>query len=671
MMNKIRLLLVLAASVLSSLHLVSQTAQPCRWAGSVEATTYYLGRVETVVGTVIYELDITHTTGEIFKLAGGNLTWSASGTWANGECTVQGGPYSFDISIDAGDVGYLNIDNNGNYYGDFTFYELGSVTPALVRTTCQGYTYYQSPVSYQMVIGKQDSTFLQNDFMTGSYAIMQAADFGSSYKWNLHKERPGTKLTVEAAGYDNWMPEAVGEGWNAANVLKFSAMLTEEDETTACAKADSFTFQLINVSREPGVCLNFPRAEVAADNYDLHFQQELNSPDDVMSSDWLTLRTPGGREATATVASYDWGAFGTLKVTAHMQGGKKITGYLKEHPEITEIPIPKRSPDSKIADHWKQDHGVQGLADDDDSESDPVGDGHPGDGFTLYEEYRGFQVNFEHKMGDPKKKDLFIYSESNDFLPGIQLFKAVTGLNVLTGLSEFFEFNKKTRLMNFNYSAAPHSVDQHGLWIKPSGMAGASFTNDLGPPKNVDSVNISLGAYGFRTIMRGTSKEITNELNSTVAHELGHAVHIDHHGERDNKRLWESENVYNKNTKIFDIHFTEDLIRDIFPQWEDGRPFTQILNGVFYVAMWGGEHSGFEDCIMRYDVAYAYQPGPGLGSDIRYMVRENERTGLMLCDKKEDSPGGVNDLNRQPRPRYGSALMGDCIHQICVNDKYH
>jgi hypothetical protein len=683
-MVKARFVLIIAAFVLSFSIMSSQTthnsqnrivASRCLWVGRIEATKNFFGQLETLAGILRYEFESSSPLGDRYRLTGGNLTWSASGTFS--EATVRGGPFNFDVSSDSGDSGYLNIDKNGNYYGDATFAKLNDGAP---RVTLIGkdYTITQPPYLYETFTGIQDSTFVQNDIMSGTYALTFLPNYYASYRWDLHKESAaGTNLVVSAADYETWVPKAArneveGIGKDIGNVITFQATLLEADGTTACAQADSFAFVLTKVSQEPGVSLNYPRAEVANTDFDLHFKQELNFPTDLMSSDRLALQTRGGREASATVASFDWGAYGTLKVTAYMQGGKTISGYLKGHPEVTDILIPKRTAGSKIADKWKQDHGVEGLADDDDSETDPVGDGHPGDGFTLYEEYRGFQEKGEHIFGDPKKKDLFVFlGDGPEFLPGVQLFKALTGLNVHYELQGFDEFGRGQRLMNFNHSDAPHSVEQHGLWIKWEDGRGFSFTPRLGPPKNVDSVNIHSVANGFRTIMRGSRMEITNELNVTVAHELGHAVHIDHHGEADKTKRWDAQLAFDITGNV-DIKFTEaGHAGFIIPKWENGRPFTQTLKGNVYVAVWGGEHCGFEDCIMRYDCAYAYIPGPGVTSDIRYIVRGDERTGLMLCVTKTDNLGGVNYLSRNPRPRYGSAVIGDCAHQICVNDKYH
>src|SRR6185295_18202278 len=92
--------------------------------------------------------------------------------------------------------------------------------------------------------------------------------------------------------------------------------------------------------------------------------------------------------AGVRLSSFDFGAYGELKVTARVNG-QDIVGYWKKDPDKRRQPLllPKRKPESHIADKWKEDNGATDLEDDDDSEGDPVGDEHRGDGLTLYEEY--------------------------------------------------------------------------------------------------------------------------------------------------------------------------------------------------------------------------------------------------------------------------------------------
>src|SRR5262249_37315892 len=102
--------------------------------------------------------------------------------------------------------------------------------------------------------------------------------------------------------------------------------------------------------------------------------------------------------------------------------------------------------------------------------------------------------------------------------------------------------------------------------------------------------------------------------------------------------------------------------------WEKGkRPYALTGPRQAWIGAFGGQHSGNEDCIMRYAVADAYPRGSK-----RYLISAPEAGGLGLC---EDTKGtGVNDLDH-PRPpatssRYGDATKNKaCKQQFCVNDK--
>ena len=670
-MYKIKYSFVIALVLFSYSILSSQTVQKstitkaaakCKWVGTVRTTYKSAGAIETLGGTVIYESDPTSSFPEWeYILTGGNLTWSASGTTATG-CVVTVWPLTFEIVPSIPEVTGALIFSV--YYGGSGVFL--RILNERVTITCPDRPIeYGIPSVYGFQIGgREEDTIWRNGVISGSIE-QSAGGFTYSREWDLHQEGVDTKLIVESDEYDDWLPTALNNEKEPAKPITFSAMLLEADGTTACATADSFKFELINVSNEPGIALNFPDENKAEEDWDMHFIHEFNNPTDVMSSNRLSLITEGGTEAVVSIPSFDWGAYGKLKVSAFMPGGKIITGFLKGHPEITEIPIPKRSGTSKIADKWKKDNEVTAL-DDDDAENKPVGDGlvegHVGDGFTLYEEYRGFYENGEHIFGDPKNKDLFIYKELDDFIPGIELFAFLTELKVHYKLNTS-EFDTKKRMMNFNYLDAPHQTDQHGLFLVKNDSVSNSF---IGPPKYSDTVNISAGAFIFTTFIEGSSREITNELSSTVAHELGHSVRIQHHGGMDQKK-----NKYSSVrdlTNMYEFNIIENDSRVIDPRWENDSTYSQAFNGKRYIGVWGGQHSGVEDCIMRYDCAFGNIPGPGMTGNIRYITNQ-ERTGIILCEIKDGT--GVNDNNRSPRPRYGPATNGRCKFQICVNDKYH
>jgi len=220
-------------------------------------------------------------------------------------------------------------------------------------------------------------------------------------------------VILKTADFQNWRPTAANGG-GRGNSLNLTAKLQAKGGGTTNVKAAYFMWQLTQSSKEPGYALNAPRSSPSKD-FDLKLEGSDLLLDDASAQSGKT-RAAEQTQSTETIVPYDWGAFGTLKVTAVMPDQSEIVGYLEGDPAQTDIRLPLRSASSFIADVWKQNQGVNGQSDSSDNETDPNGDGTPGDGLTLYEEYRGFIIDGQHAEGNPKKKDYFIVNRAGAFI---------------------------------------------------------------------------------------------------------------------------------------------------------------------------------------------------------------------------------------------------------------
>jgi hypothetical protein len=93
------------------------------------------------------------------------------------------------------------------------------------------------------------------------------------------------------------------------------------------------------------------------------------------------------------------------------------------------------------------------------------------------------------------------------------------------------------------------------------------------------------------------------------------------------------------------------------------------------VAAKGGQHSGVENCIMRYMRAFYYAKAGG-----RYAWRETDGgdyiqgelyperpfSRTLYCDDKKGT--GINAEEYPDGPVAGDASVGDCRHQFQIND---
>lgn len=507
---------------------------------------------------------------------------------------------------------------------------------------------------------------------------------------------------VEIEGYEKWLPRGVvGSPTSPGSSLRVKATLEPKGPASKSPlHAVKFRFELDDTSHEPGVAMNSPRfgndgSWVPDKDPNPDMKLSTGNLEGVLSNEgqkavMKPINSNAGHDfAIAIVESYDFGAWSNLHVICELDDGREIPGLitLKNGP-TADITLPKRSQGSKIADVWREKYKL-GPNDAEDSDKDPVGDGNLGDGYSNYEEYRGFVVNGQHVRTDPTKKDLFIRNRIGAAAePGLKLFADLTSLAVHSRLQE--SEIPETRIININRTnASPRSSQepQHGL-ILAYLMSGDASRTDIRDdatwrPKNVELVQI------LRSLARGdddASSPFTAsdqlELDSTIAHELCHAIGVHHHGEDDIGRVaWGRVQRTIAGRKV--AWFEE---RSIIPLQGGGykvskigatririftSPTTELLPTdstpydhpqTVWVGVYGGQHSGSDACIMRYDCSQAYVL-PNRPRD--RFISPGEPTGRGICHAATGE--GINAPTAKP-PRYSDATLGDCVHQFAVRD---
>jgi hypothetical protein len=484
---------------------------------------------------------------------------------------------------------------------------------------------------------------------------IDSAGLLSKWRYQITIE-PGAddlKLELESSAYKTWRPTATRQG-DPGTPLQITATVRRGAGMASAQDVRQFEWELVNTSKEPGVAINWPR-DAHDSEYDLKFDPQADQVPETANRQKL-IQPARSAQVTAVVLPYDWGAWSTLKVTAVLIDGRKLVGRLIGASE-DDLRLPKRTPDSLIADDWKEQWSLAGKGDRDDSESDPVGDGNEGDGLTLYEEYRGFYENMKHQECNPKLKDYFALNTAGaDVDTALQHFGHVTGLLV------HYRFLQKelssNRVINANYDSSPHLVDQHGVRYKYAGYTG--FSRAVGGPSTPGRIEY----VGLSTTMpvRPTTNESISFGAAIAAHEALHTVNVWHHGQTDKEVIWlgiggmllEFSGGASKQIRAFNEAGVEQTAA-LAKRFENKG--TKIWLGEV-----GGQHSGVEDCLMRYTNSAGYRSKTD--DSIRYYPDESEMAGTLVCT----SANGTG-VNAPPLSRYLDAKVGNCAAQILVNDR--
>ncbi|WP_375755174.1 hypothetical protein [Corallococcus exercitus] len=517
-------------------------------------------------------------------------------------------------------------------------------------------------------------------------------------EWDLRPKSDELDLVLSAENHDDWLPRAhiepvVGTSLTssetppqAGSFLKVKARAVPKEGSTATS-FKQITFHVIS-SEVEGIASNsrrsalpFPVPLPGVSYKDLQFEQPRNAALGLEFVSAATVQTPLGTytEAQAEVSSFDFGSYGEVVAEGLTEDGKVVLAVLDDPASTPGTPlpfvpgpllIPKRTPTSKIADKWKSDNQSTSLADNDDSDTlgAGFGDGHAGDGLTLYEEYRGFVLKGTHVRTRNQDVDYFLNNKMGNAVggaekAGITLFQSLTGLKVHEVGNEDFELT--TRIIN-SARGAPHNNDQHLVIMADRGPKhGVSQTSGgPGTPKDILLVAIA-------------SDTPAPALSFAVAHELAHTVNVPHHGEGGYfTALWTAaangvvEAQYDPPGSTVAGRVEIITSAPLLPT--DEPP----LVGVPMVAtrceedgtesVFGGAH----DCIMRYRADYMIKLTPVNERHYRHSLDGNKKEdyGTSLCSVTHGT--GFNAQLGENRHGGAASGRGECKKKICVNDKH-
>lgn len=392
------------------------------------------------------------------------------------------------------------------------------------------------------------------------------------------------EVVLEIEDYAKWRPlGSISSPKKPGNSLRAKATLKpKEGGAETLPKVKQVKYRLLDTSREPGVCLNWP-LEAKDKDPDLRLvatpglQGVASNEDQELVFASTLLDDKNQPYAPVQIDSFDFGGRGTLLVTFELSDGRSIAGVLKQDgANETMVRLPKMKGPDWIAESWRKENNVPELPAGDDDESV---EGQPmnGDGYTLYEEYRGWVEAGKHIEGDAKQKDFFILNDVGvDAVGGFRLFSREARIRVHHRLTER-EMSQEMRLMNGNHRDAPHRVDQHGVYIRCAWGTGIPDAGTTGMTNNdtrrafrpgrVREITIEPKSNSNSTFSvkhsvdraRLNEREAVFAYDRAVAHELLHSVGVDHHGEGEEAAAFFFQAAGDPNNKTRRVGFTRTL----------------------------------------------------------------------------------------------------------------
>jgi hypothetical protein len=282
-------------------------------------------------------------------------------------------------------------------------------------------------------------------------------------------------VILRPRGYESWEPMGGSDqSLPGTNHLVVTAVLRMPGTSAPPpVRKARFRFELMDGSKEPGLCLNAPSRAEAHQHYDLQFAAAGTV--DPSANRVRHVTEDLSTEASVVVFCYDYGAFAQLRVTAITDTGEEIPAHVEGEPDTPTLRLPEDANDNRVADVWERAQGTWGKIQDPawDGADEPNDHEVQGDGISLYERYRGFRFGQTHERLAARRKHVFVYDPDGLVhcnLDSVMSFAAASGLEVRFVEDETWTgpgaAGRAKRVVNFNTSGFGHAVDQHALHVR-------------------------------------------------------------------------------------------------------------------------------------------------------------------------------------------------------------
>jgi hypothetical protein len=542
-------------------------------------------------------------------------------------------------------------------------YDIEAIAPACTGKACNE---DGSPRPYEegmVTIGVSNEKLTDKDVLSGTKTVTSEMPGGfgtvtTTTTWVLRRvKEDDVELIVTPVDYDKWLPVPGKDELTRGAVMNVNLKLQGKNGKPLKAKAESFELRLNNTSIEPGITINYPVEPDPNQLPDLRFLH-LPMIESTEHDQFISVSSPDGITGKTYIASYDGGGWSILTAEAILKDGRRIKGRLLKPGGEIDIRIPKRDPNSHIGEAWLKVYGNPDEMDDIEKSKD---NNYKGDGLTAYEEYRGVVAEGKFKRLDPTRKELGILANQTNFSlfnEGIGWFKTASDVDVVR-----FDINRNEiqidNRLNQNAKTS-HDFDQYVIYITNGpiyrpGVLGICYGKQNPMiPANVYNVVIDWNyipiSYQNKVIMVNPASlkfTLREYLAQTVAHELGHAVNIKHHGTDKNEGPFE-----------YDLPANSDKVR-VFNA--NGNPITNchcVINNVG--PRQGSVEGGDMFCMLNYYPYYSWGLTVGADGARIYNGEPLLTLGRIFCKSKDGT--GIN----RTQLYFGDAAQGkgNCLGQI-------